>query len=164
MTNKKRIAKIFVALAAALVGLGATVLVSPSVLAEDDETLCLIDPSVCGGGGPTVENTVANIIQLALIAIGILAVIMIIFGGIRYATSRGEPKSVEAAKTTIIWAVVGLIVALLAYAIVALVMNSFENSGDGGGGGSNAHSCPSNMYWDTSRQQCVPMTNFPQAQ
>jgi len=50
---------------------------------------------------------------------------MIIVGGIRYATSNGDQSAVKGAKDTILYAVVGLIVALVAYAIVNFVINQF---------------------------------------
>ncbi len=70
-----------------------------------------------GGIFTTVTNT-------ALFVIGAISVIMLIYGGIRYTTSAGNEKSVTAAKNTILYAIVGIIVALLAYAIVNFVITS----------------------------------------
>jgi hypothetical protein len=50
---------------------------------------------------------------------------MIIYGGIRYTTSAGDSSHVKAAKDTILYAVVGLVVAILAYAIVNFVVGAF---------------------------------------
>jgi hypothetical protein len=47
---------------------------------------------------------------------------MLIYGGIRYTISMGDPKNVEAAKNTILYAIVGIVVALLAYAIINFVL------------------------------------------
>ena len=49
---------------------------------------------------------------------------MIIFGGIRYTTSNGDTKKVTDAKNTIMYAVVGLVVAIVAYALVAWIVSS----------------------------------------
>jgi hypothetical protein len=49
---------------------------------------------------------------------------VIIFGGIRYVTSTGDSSRVKAAKDTVTYAVIGLIVALLAYAIVNFVLTN----------------------------------------
>jgi hypothetical protein len=65
------------------------------------------------------------IINTMLYILGILAVIMIIFGGIRYVTSTGDASRVKGAKDTVLYSVVGLIVALLAYAIVNFVITRF---------------------------------------
>lgn len=83
-----------------------------------------------GDGG--VITTVTNTL---LFVVGALAVIMIIFGGIRYATSAGNASSVTAAKNTILYAIVGLIVAFLAFAAVNWVLSAL--TGGSGSGFSN---------------------------
>jgi hypothetical protein len=50
---------------------------------------------------------------------------MIIVGGLRYVLSAGDPKNTQAAKDTILYAVIGVVVALLAYAIVNFVLAQF---------------------------------------
>jgi len=67
---------------------------------------------------------VTTVINIMLFVIGILCVIMIIFGGIRYTTSTGDKTKVDAAKNTIIYAVVGLIVAIVAWALVNWVFGA----------------------------------------
>jgi ABC-type Fe3+ transport system permease subunit len=74
-----------------------------------------------GAGG-----IVTLIINVLLFVIGILCVIMIIFGGIRYTTSTGDKTRVDAAKNTIIYAVVGLVVAIVAYALVNWVFGALQ--------------------------------------
>jgi hypothetical protein len=54
---------------------------------------------------------------------GIIAVIMLVYGGIQYITSTGNPAGIQKAKTTILYAVIGLIVAILAGLIVGVVVN-----------------------------------------
>lgn len=68
-------------------------------------------------------KTIAN---TALFIIGAVSVLMLIYGGIRYTISGGDEKSVTAAKNTILYAVVGIIVAVMAYAIVNFVITSFK--------------------------------------
>lgn len=65
-----------------------------------------------------------NIVNILLYIIGAIAVIMLIFGGIRYVISGGDSAAVTGAKNTILYAVVGIIVAILAYAIVNFVIGS----------------------------------------
>jgi hypothetical protein len=73
--------------------------------------------------GPTgVFKTITNVL---LFIIGAVAVIMLIIGGIRYTVSGGDSGAVTSAKNTILYAVVGIIVAILAYAIVNFVLTSF---------------------------------------
>lgn len=77
-----------------------------------------IDPT----GSDGIVNQVVNFI---LWAVGIIAVVMLIWGGIRYMTSGGDSNKLTSAKNTIIYAVIGLIVAIFAYAIVAFVNGTF---------------------------------------
>ena len=66
-------------------------------------------------------NLVTTGLYWLMYGIGIISVVMIIIGGIRYATSGGNAEKVKSAKNTILYAVVGLAVALLALAIVNFV-------------------------------------------
>ena len=65
-----------------------------------------------------------DFVNIMLFAVGILAVIMLIWGGIRYVLSGGDSGAVSSAKKTILYTVVGLIVAILAYAIVNFVITT----------------------------------------
>lgn len=73
-----------------------------------------------GDGG--IFTTITNVL---LFIIGAISVIMLIIGGIRYVVSSGDSNAVTGAKNTILYAVVGIIVALLAYALVNFVLKSF---------------------------------------
>ncbi len=77
-------------------------------------------------GSGKATSLVQNVITLLLWLIGIISVIMIIVGGIRYALSGGDSNSINGAKNTILYAVIGLVVAMLAYAIVGFVTGSFK--------------------------------------
>lgn len=74
--------------------------------------------SIDGDGG--LIKTVVNVL---LWAVGILSVIMIIFSGFRYITSAGDASKTKSAQSTLTYSVVGLIVAIMAYAIVNMVIN-----------------------------------------
>ena len=74
-------------------------------------------------GGVKVKSTVGSIVNWLLFAIGAIAVIMIVWGGIKFATSAGDSNKVTAAKNTILYAVIGLAVAVLAFAIVNFVVS-----------------------------------------
>ena len=63
---------------------------------------------------------VANIL-IAFVAI--ISVIMVVWGGFRYATSSGDPAKVTSARQTLTYGIIGLVVALLAFAVI-----SFANS------------------------------------
>jgi Type IV secretion system pilin len=74
------------------------------------------------GEGPTLQEIFTNIINAALFIVGAASVLMLIYGGIRYTLSAGNATHVTAAKNTIMYALIGLIVAVLAYAIVNFVL------------------------------------------
>lgn len=72
-----------------------------------------------------------TIVNLMLFIIGAVAVIMLIYGGFRYVISGGNAASVTAAKNTILYAIVGVIVALLAYAVIDFVILNIQSGATG---------------------------------
>lgn len=78
-------------------------------------------------GIPQTDPSVveANIINRIFWAVGVLAVIMIIVAGVQMITSAGDPGAVTKAKRTLVYSIVGLIVAVLAYAIVNFIIGKF---------------------------------------
>lgn len=69
------------------------------------------------------KGLIKTVVNVLLWAVGILSVIMIIFSGLRYITSAGDASKTKSAQSTLIYSVVGLIVAIMAYAIVNMVIN-----------------------------------------
>ncbi len=111
--------------------LGGVAVLAPSA------TVGALNPSnkvldgVNASGGDTTTKTDLNdnleqIINVLLFLIGAIAVIMIVVGGIRYTLSAGDQNAAKAAKDTILYAVIGLVVAILAYAIVKWVVGAFN--------------------------------------
>ncbi len=83
-------------------------------------------------GTTGIFSTITNVL---LFILGAISVIMIIIGGLRYVISGGNSANVTAAKNTILYAIVGVIIALLSYAIINFVLGSF--TGGTGTGGTN---------------------------
>ena len=81
---------------------------------------------ICGAKGEALPDMMKKIINAILMILGIIAVIMIIIGGIRYTTSNGDSSAIKSAKDTIMYAVIGLVVAILAFAIVNFVIGAFK--------------------------------------
>jgi len=84
----------------------------------------------------------SEISSVLLFIVGAIAVIMIVIGGLRYVISGGDASQVQAAKNTILYSLVGIIIAILAYAAVNFVINSFVPSGttsDGTVNGSSSY-------------------------
>lgn len=83
-----------------------------------------------GSGQPTTlfgtGGVITTVTNTLLFVVGALSVIMIIWGGLRYAISGGNSTSVTAAKNTIVYAIVGLIVAFLAFAAVNWILGTLS--------------------------------------
>lgn len=69
-----------------------------------------------------------NIVNILLFLVGAVSVIMLIFGGIKYVTSGGAQDQVTSAKNTIMYAIIGIIVALLAFAVVNFVVGGLSTT------------------------------------
>ena len=78
-----------------------------------------------GGGDTPLSDQIKTVVNILLFILGAIAVIMIVVGGIRYTISNGESGAITGAKNTILYAVIGLIVAMLAYSIVNFVVGRF---------------------------------------
>jgi hypothetical protein len=80
-------------------------------------------------GATGVITTITNIL---LFVVGAISVVMVIIGGFRYVVSGGNTANIATAKNTILYAVVGLIIAILAYALVNFVITSLAPGSTGG--------------------------------
>ena len=74
-------------------------------------------------------GTFRTITNVLLFLIGAISVIMLIIGGLRYVVSGGDSTAVQNAKNTILYAIVGVVVAILAYAVVSFIISSFSGGG-----------------------------------
>jgi len=125
-------------LAISLVSLLA-VLLAPRVLAVDVVNPACENlpagkpvPTVCSSnqtdasddGSPIVgpDGILTKAISILALVLGVIAVIVIIIAGIRMSTSQGNPQSVSGARNQVIYAAIGLVVAVLAQSIVVFVI------------------------------------------
>ena len=105
--------------------------------AIDENIACGADIDInatgCSPSDPQAEDNVNNIIRLAInlfsVIVGIISVVMIIVGGVKYITSGGASEKVTGAKSTILYAVIGLIVVALAQIIVRFVLSKVSTAG-----------------------------------
>lgn len=148
--KKKIIAGAFVAIASVF-ALAAAPVQSVSAIAAGDECTSISDEDkkagwVCCPKGTKNANkaaetyakcnlddssqksdlmgTISVIINVIIGIIGLVAVVVIILGGFQYMTSSGDSTKVKKAKDTILYGIVGLVIALLAYAIVNFVLGA----------------------------------------
>lgn len=76
----------------------------------------------CKASSDSVAAILKNVINIMLYLAGAIAVVMVVVGGIRYITSDGDPAAANKAKNTIIYALVGVVVAVMSYSIVNFVI------------------------------------------
>jgi uncharacterized Tic20 family protein len=123
----KKIQRIIVG-ALVAIGFGTLTLV-PAVGAVDvTSDACAIDSSsvICKSNKDSAKSIVGSVVNTLLYILGAISVVMIIIGGFMYTTSGGDAGAVTKAKNTILYAVVGLVVAFAAYAIVNWVLGAFK--------------------------------------
>jgi hypothetical protein cdiviTM7_00647 len=146
LKGKEEMKKVFsgIIITLAAIASGAMFFTAP-VYAEDVITAADNGPvagidSAQGTGVPTQINgdtgIVRKIINILLYVIAIISVIMLIIGGLKYVVSGGNNAKVSDAKNTILYAIIGLVVAIFAYAIIRFVVG--QAIGNLGSGGTNA--------------------------
>jgi hypothetical protein len=70
----------------------------------------------------SINSVIAAVVNVLSIVIGVVSVIMIMVGGFKYVTSNGDSNSVSSAKNTILYAIIGIVVAALAQVLVNFVL------------------------------------------
>ena len=121
--------QILIAIVVGVAYLGASLVLMSSVAgAQDGGALGGID-SARGTGVPTNlmdgdGSIVSRVINIFLYIVGVVSVIMLIYGGFRYVISGGQKEAITSAKNTILYAIVGLLIAIFAYAIIRFVLGA----------------------------------------
>ncbi|MCX6743147.1 MAG: IPT/TIG domain-containing protein, partial [Candidatus Parcubacteria bacterium] len=102
-----------------------------------------------GLGTADLRVTIASLIRVAFGLLGIVAVVLVIIGGVMYLTSAGEAEKIAKAKKLLIGAVIGLVIMLSAFAIASFVINALVEPGEG----------PPIIISDCTDPSCFPCTN-----
>ena len=125
---RKKIKLIIVALAVSLGISGAILAPTATYAACTSAADCVQDGADKAGGKSSntadPKEIIQTIVRILLFLIGAVSVIMIIIGGFRYVISQGDSGAVTSAKNTILYAVIGLVVAILAYAVIHYVIGA----------------------------------------
>jgi len=79
-------------------------------------------------GTQKIQDIVTLVVNIFSVIVGIVAVIMIIYGGFKYITSGGDSGNITSAKNTIIYAIIGLVVVALAQFLVQFVLDKVVSS------------------------------------
>jgi hypothetical protein len=120
-----------------LIMAGTAAAASPTILAASSafqSDACqglsqLNSAQACGSGGQSaITKVVKAVVNVLGIVLGIAGVIMVIVSGFKYITSGGDSGAVSSAKRTLIYALVGLVIAALAKFLVHFVINTAKNA------------------------------------
>ena len=100
-----------------------------TILAQSDDPYGVNDLGDAGVelGDADINDTIASIINIVLSFLGVLATLIILFGGFKWMTSQGNTEKVDEARKLIGAGIVGLVIILAAYAIAKFVLGSLEN-------------------------------------
>ena len=119
-------------------------------------------------GGHDIRDTIVNIVKYALTFLGIIAVVMLMYSGFLWMTAGGDPAKVQKAKKILIAAIIGLIIILAAFAIVAFVIDFTTGTLEGrctpgdtrgcGCGNMGTQTCNAGETWDPCPPVCVGAT------
>jgi hypothetical protein len=85
-----------------------------------------VDDTGGSSGSINLTETIQNVIGVMLFAVGVISVIMIVVGGIRYAVSGGDANATKSARDTILYAIIGLVVSFVAWGVVNFVVGAFS--------------------------------------
>ncbi len=91
-------------------------------------TLATTPISEVGTGENDFSGNLTTILNAIVGILGLVAVVVIIIGGVTYMTSSGDASKVKKAKDTILYGIIGLIVAALAFAVVNFVISNVLGS------------------------------------
>lgn len=108
------------------IAMAAAAALPAAVLAATPYSIENVGGSV-GLGTADLKQTIVNIISWVLGILALVAVVMIIIGGFQWMTAGGNEEKIEKAKKVISAAVIGLIIVLLAWAIVIFVAGTTRN-------------------------------------
>lgn len=98
---------------------------------EENQVGCIDNPVKNAG---TVSELLVKLTFVVLSSIAIITVVVIMYGGVLLILGSGNPTQRKKAKEMIIWALIGLIVTLMSYSIVAIVGNIIQTPGQALGG------------------------------
>lgn len=80
--------------------------------------------SDAGNEGTQVAVVIKNVIGILSFLVGLVAVLMIVIAGFRFVTSNGDAATAKSARETIVYAVIGIIITVMAYAIVNFIIDN----------------------------------------
>jgi len=123
----KRIKLLIAVFAVAVLGAFAFIPVSTAGAIDPLGDVCSQDPGseICQHQDEDAESLIGTLVNVLLFLVGALAVVMIIWSGIQYVISTGDAGKIAKAKNTLMYSVVGLVIAFISFALVNWVFDLF---------------------------------------
>ncbi len=118
----KKLTVVFISLVA-VAGVSLA-LIDPAFAASNQQIkdgISSVDPG--GTTSSSLPETIKTILNIMLYIIGVLCVVMIIYGGISYVLSAGAADKAKKARDTVVYSVVGLVIAIVAFSLVQWVVS-----------------------------------------
>jgi len=127
---KLKLVKLFSLALASLIGLGAfnALPVFATDVCNTNAATEVKEAAGCNNNNDALPSIIINILNAIIAVAGLVAVIFVIVGGFNYITSSGDAGKAKKAKDTILYAVIGLIICVLAFAIVNFVISDIINN------------------------------------
>jgi heme/copper-type cytochrome/quinol oxidase subunit 2 len=116
-----------------------------------------VDPATQDAGA--IDRTIERALVILSVVVGIVAVVMIVVAGFRYITSAAEPAKVTAAKNTLMYAIIGLIIVVLAQVIVRFVLKTTTETANNPATQGVCTATPYGYYWvggPKASERCTP--------
>ena len=114
------------ALAAKSIAVATASLVSAGAFAAGQDVTQGAQAAQGSLGTPQISSILSTVTDVLIFFVGAISVIVLIIGGLRYIVSAGNAAAVQGAKNTILYAIVGIVVSISAYAIVHFVLTQFS--------------------------------------
>ena len=122
--------KLFVVTVSSVTSIG---LLAPAFVHADAQNDILNSVNSTDPGGPTVDNALAAAITVFTIIVGVVAVFMVILSGYKYITSGGDANKVAQAKSTVIYALIGVALVITSQVILRFVIAKSRSATSGPG-------------------------------
>jgi len=97
-----------------------------ALAADDGGTTTNGLPNPIGSSTMTAEDLIVRITSGFLGILSLFSLVMVIYGGFQYVYSAGNPENLKKAKDTIVWALLGMVIAFLSLAIINFVVEAFK--------------------------------------
>ena len=115
--------KTIILILATIIGVGSLLIPAPAFADDpcrDDLPEVVKEANGCNGTGSTdqLPKLIQNVLNAIIAVSGLVAVVFVVIGGVQYMTSTGDAGKVKKAKDTILYALIGLIICVLSFAIV----------------------------------------------